>query len=288
MKSQTLIVSRRGNADAAAAALEDAVADRFHQAGWDVLVVPHLYHVPEQSHLWPELSEKAACDVIVLSWLYSRPAEWLLRRHQVGADRIMALNLRDFADGESCFAAVQQATDGADRKLDSLPPGRISTLQETTATRWYPVVDGSRCINCQHCLQFCLFGVYALDDDGRLVVREPDRCKPGCPACSRICPQGAIMFPLYQKDAAIAGAPGLFLSPDLAARRMFYMRTKRPCPTCGRTQHAQNPMNVDPDSLCPECGGVRPQPAPAAPAPPAFDDLDALVDQLDQVMRRKS
>ena len=68
------------------------------------------------------------------------------------------------------------------------------------------MLDGSRCVNCQHCLQFCLFGVYTLDAQGNVAVSRPDQCKPGCPACSRVCPQGAIMFPLYERDAAIAGA----------------------------------------------------------------------------------
>src|SRR4029077_7187755 len=33
-----------------------------------------------------------------------------------------------------------------------------------------------------------------------------DQCKRGCPACSRVCPEHAIMFPDY-KTPAIAGAP---------------------------------------------------------------------------------
>src|SRR5262249_33966256 len=33
-----------------------------------------------------------------------------------------------------------------------------------------------------------------------------DNCKRGCPACSRVCPEHAIMFPEY-KTPAIAGAP---------------------------------------------------------------------------------
>src|SRR5207302_6046724 len=33
-----------------------------------------------------------------------------------------------------------------------------------------------------------------------------DNCKRGCPACSRVCPEHAIMFPDY-KTPAIAGAP---------------------------------------------------------------------------------
>jgi NAD-dependent dihydropyrimidine dehydrogenase PreA subunit len=72
--------------------------------------------------------------------------------------------------------------------------------------RWYPVIDYSRCTNCLECLDFCLFGVYGVDKLDRITVENQDSCKKGCPACSRVCPEQAIMFPDY-KTAAIAGAP---------------------------------------------------------------------------------
>jgi NAD-dependent dihydropyrimidine dehydrogenase PreA subunit len=71
--------------------------------------------------------------------------------------------------------------------------------------RWYPVIDYSRCTNCLECLDFCLFGVYGVDPLERILVENQDQCKKGCPACSRVCPQQAIIFPEY-KSAAIAGA----------------------------------------------------------------------------------
>jgi Pyruvate/2-oxoacid:ferredoxin oxidoreductase delta subunit len=72
--------------------------------------------------------------------------------------------------------------------------------------RWYPVIDYSRCTNCMECLDFCLFGVYGVDSMERLIVETQDNCKRGCPACSRVCPEQAIMFPDF-KSPAIAGAP---------------------------------------------------------------------------------
>lgn len=71
--------------------------------------------------------------------------------------------------------------------------------------RWYPVIDYSRCTNCLECLDFCLFGVYGVDSLERIVTENQDQCKKGCPACSRVCPQQAIIFPEY-KSPAIAGA----------------------------------------------------------------------------------
>ena len=62
---------------------------------------------------------------------------------------------------------------------------------------WFPVIDRGRCTDCQQCLQFCLFGVYDLSDDGRVEVAQPANCKTNCPACARVCPATAIIFPKY-------------------------------------------------------------------------------------------
>jgi NAD-dependent dihydropyrimidine dehydrogenase PreA subunit len=78
-------------------------------------------------------------------------------------------------------------------------------LLAAAGRRWYPVIDYSRCTNCLECLDFCLFGVYGVDSLERIVTENQDQCKKGCPACSRVCPQQAIIFPEY-KSAAIAGA----------------------------------------------------------------------------------
>ncbi|MEY2727264.1 MAG: hypothetical protein RLZZ458_3131 [Planctomycetota bacterium] len=82
-----------------------------------------------------------------------------------------------------------------------------SLLPEDTGRRWYPVIDYSRCTNCMECIDFCLFGVYGVDALDRILVEQQDSCKKGCPACSRVCPANAIIFP-HHKTAAIAGAEG--------------------------------------------------------------------------------
>jgi NAD-dependent dihydropyrimidine dehydrogenase PreA subunit len=86
--------------------------------------------------------------------------------------------------------------------LSSFAP---EALLAPAGRRWYPVIDYSRCTNCLECLDFCLFGVYGVDSLERIVTENQDQCKKGCPACSRVCPQQAIIFPEY-KSAAIAGA----------------------------------------------------------------------------------
>jgi Pyruvate/2-oxoacid:ferredoxin oxidoreductase delta subunit len=63
---------------------------------------------------------------------------------------------------------------------------------------WFPVIDYRRCTNCMQCLSFCLFDVYGVSADNKIQVRNQDNCKTDCPACSRVCPEVAIMFPKYR------------------------------------------------------------------------------------------
>ncbi len=78
----------------------------------------------------------------------------------------------------------------------------IKAIQEKAAERkpwkpWFPVIDFDRCTNCMQCLTFCLFNVYGVEND-KITVKHPDNCKTDCPACSRVCPEVAIMFPKYK------------------------------------------------------------------------------------------
>jgi Pyruvate/2-oxoacid:ferredoxin oxidoreductase delta subunit len=92
---------------------------------------------------------------------------------------------------------------GAGSESPRFGPEQLLTVPDR---RWYPVIDYSRCTNCMECIDFCLFGVYGVDSLERISVENQDNCKRGCPACSRVCPEHAIMFPDY-KTPAIAGAP---------------------------------------------------------------------------------
>ena len=71
---------------------------------------------------------------------------------------------------------------------------------------WFPVIDLARCTNCMQCLSFCLFDVYGVAADHTLRVENPANCKVNCPACSRVCPEVAIMFPKYHAGP-IDGGP---------------------------------------------------------------------------------
>ena len=64
---------------------------------------------------------------------------------------------------------------------------------------WFPVIDADRCVHCKKCVDFCMFGVYAVES-GKVCVIHPESCKTDCPACARICPQNAIIFPKSEEE----------------------------------------------------------------------------------------
>jgi NAD-dependent dihydropyrimidine dehydrogenase PreA subunit len=83
------------------------------------------------------------------------------------------------------------------RGLDDLH-ARANTVPRTKWKPWFPVIDFSRCTNCMQCLTFCLFDVYGVSKEKKIEVRNPTNCKTDCPACSRVCPEVAILFPKYK------------------------------------------------------------------------------------------
>jgi NAD-dependent dihydropyrimidine dehydrogenase PreA subunit len=95
-------------------------------------------------------------------------------------------------------------------KIDEFAAGHCEGISselkaETEWPSWFPLIDYNRCTACGQCADFCLFGVYTKSSD-KVTVNQPDSCKNNCPACARICPQMAIVFPKYAKGGAICGS----------------------------------------------------------------------------------
>jgi len=87
-------------------------------------------------------------------------------------------------------------TDGFKTTLAELR--QRQTSQAPSAWKpWFPVIDPARCTNCLQCLSFCLFGVYGVDAERHIQVQQPENCKTNCPACARVCPEAAIIFPKH-------------------------------------------------------------------------------------------
>ena len=132
---------------------------------------------------------------------YPRAVRLLLENCGVNysTERFKHLNFREL-ENPAIFETINAFLDGYS------PKGEFTELQcDTEWPSWFPVIDYSRCTACGQCADFCLFGVYQKTDK-RVIVTNPQGCKNNCPACGRICPQTAIVFPKYDQGGAISGA----------------------------------------------------------------------------------
>ena len=123
-----------------------------------------------------EVAPPDDAPVLVLGLLDGEPR--VTAAHEVHFRNLAQMNALDAAH------EVRELT-GA-RKLEAWKP-------------WFPVIDFDRCTNCMQCLTFCLFDVYGVDTEQKITVQNQDNCKTDCPACSRVCPEVAILFPKYGK-----------------------------------------------------------------------------------------
>lgn len=138
----------------------------------------------------PRMKEWAAEGQLTVAACHPRAVRWLFKWAGAPLDeaRVRFVNLRRERAPEFPAAPAGEAV-GAGEAL----PARGAPADPWAP--WFPVIDYARCKQCRQCLSFCLFGVYALSADGKVEVVNPRQCKNNCPACSRICPDVAIMFP---------------------------------------------------------------------------------------------
>lgn len=116
-----------------------------------------------------------------------------------GTDKIQFFNLLE--ENTDALAQILK-----DYKPDD--PGQFlktELVSDPSWPAWYPVIDSKRCNNCGQCADFCLFGVYRKTDE-KVVVAHPEKCKNQCPACARICPRVAIIFPKFAPGGVIGGS----------------------------------------------------------------------------------
>ena len=159
-------------------------------------------------------------------------------------------------------------------------PSVVNRIEESSGRRWYPVIDYSRCTNCMECIDFCLFGVYGVDNIETILVEQPDNCRKGCPACSRVCPENAIMFPQH-KTPAIAGSDDAVAGLKIDLSQLFG------APADGKSAEEIAALERDEQLIAAGRDAVgmsvgmprRQEKATTGPK----DDLDDLVDQLNDL-----
>ena len=199
------------NAKIVPPATKAAVLEGLTAANVEFEAVPDLCEMAARGDA--RLRELASAPALTVAACYPRAVKWLFA--SAGAELPEATtkvwNMR-VETPETVLDGVLQsgvkrrdvphaAPAGSDSGPSSDPPANEleTRLAATTGWKpWFPVIDYSRCTNCMQCLSFCLFDVYGVSADRKIQVQNQNNCKTECPACSRVCPEVAIMFPKYR------------------------------------------------------------------------------------------
>lgn len=171
-------------------ATKQQVFDSLRDADIAVEAVPDLCGMAANHH--SRLRHWVRAEPLSIVACFPRAIRWLFEAAGVplNAEQTWLFNMRTQSVEEivDAILAREAPTGSSPETL----PGR-----EDGWVPWFPVVDYDRCKNCKQCMNFCLFGVYGLSDEGRVEVQNPAGCKTNCPACARMCPSSAIIFPKY-------------------------------------------------------------------------------------------
>lgn len=170
------------------------ILNALRSAGQPLLLVDDLCGAVARK----DVRLRAAIDgqSVVVVACEPRAVKWLLQTCEGKPESLEALNAAAETP-ESIMARLQSngTTGTAPSQLES----------KDAWIPWFPVIDYDGCVNCKKCLSFCLFGVYALNDAGMVTVVNPSGCKTNCPACARVCPKAAIMFPKFPEPPINGG-----------------------------------------------------------------------------------
>ena len=179
--------------DIVPAAIREAVWTALSASGADIITVPDLCGAAARNS--QVLADCAGSDNLVIIACYTRAVHWLFHFAgfplREGAYRVC--NMREQTAEEICSQL-------------GITPAEHATVYQAPGSDWppwFPVIDRERCTGCKQCISFCPFGVYEMVDEA-VTVANPEKCKNKCPACARMCPATAIIFPKCE-DAPICG-----------------------------------------------------------------------------------
>ncbi|MGC9455345.1 MAG: ATP-binding protein [Phycisphaerae bacterium] len=182
------------------------VSAGLRAAGCEVHEVADLCGLSERRD--PQLSQLAEQDSPVIVACRPRAVRSLLLFAGVQPpDDTLFVDLRH-TPAEQALADIltgEQLSDALSAPAQAQPE-QSTVTPEDGRLPWFPVIDYERCSHCGRCASFCLFDVYTADA-GRVSVSAPANCKTYCPACARICPNGAIIFPKHPEAPIDGGEP---------------------------------------------------------------------------------
>lgn len=181
----------------------------FMDIGSLARVVASLRHAGHKVNIIPDLCETAKDDAGMMCTIagtevvgcHSRAVKALFAH--CGYEPVRIYDLRAGSAGEVLSEAGVEGWDADDREMAAVREEILAYPLKQGTDAWYPVIDRDRCIDCGKCHEFCLFGVYSID--GGLKVANPGECKNDCPACARICPEAAVIFPKYPRSPINGG-----------------------------------------------------------------------------------
>ena len=165
------------------------VVGALEQSGRDYLLVDDLCRISAKDK--EMLSGLAGCDVVAC---YPRAVKALF--DSAGSKAGKVFNLRTEQPDE--VLAQMGLTPSKNNLSYDIPQPKGEWKP------WFPAIDRDRCISCRKCMDYCLFGVYSWDGEN-VRVTNPSNCKDNCPACARVCPQKAVIFPKYGKSPINGG-----------------------------------------------------------------------------------
>ena len=169
------------------------LAARCEQKGWDVEMVADMCRWFEQND--ERLKELEGSVVVACQ---ERAVRSMLDWRGVKAGKVLNLRKKSVEEVWSEMVGDDGAVEAVSEEcLERWQRVRGEMPREEGTDAWFPVIDRERCIACQKCHDFCLFGTYSLDADKQVRVVNPSHCKNNCPSCARMCPQQAIIFPKY-------------------------------------------------------------------------------------------
>jgi len=188
-------------------AVKERVFASLRDAGIAVEAVADLCGMAAKRH--PRLRHWAQADPLSIVACFPRAVRWLFEAAgtPLGLGRTRLFNMRTQSAEEIARELMKDAGSGMiEEKSVPSASNHQSSIEnhQSDWVPWFPVIDYDRCVNCKQCMNFCLFGVYGLSDEGRVEVQNPAGCKTNCPACARMCPASAIIFPKYA-DSPING-----------------------------------------------------------------------------------
>jgi Pyruvate/2-oxoacid:ferredoxin oxidoreductase delta subunit len=190
--------------------MKQDVLRALEESGLSYDAVPDLCELAARKA--PLLSELAGAPGLTIAACHPRAVQWLFAAGgaPLRDEGVEFLDMREASTEQLLHSIHDLASDakaaGCSEGISSvhLPAtGSDSVSLEEEKMKapawepWFPVIDYARCQNCQQCLGFCLFGVYGVGPDGKVQVKNAASCKTGCPACARVCPEAAIIFPKY-------------------------------------------------------------------------------------------